>query len=358
MGLLDYLISIGGDDAFSYDMGDLGSNASSGPSLTDFFLGGSGDMPSNAYPMDMGIPDTGYTPTPRLSFGGDYPIDITQDTGYTPGPSAAAERPWYRPEWMDTANDIVSSPLGKLGVGGLGALISAYGANKQNKMFDKSAADAARAKAAQKAAFLQETAPMRVTNQRTAIPVWGANQRHAFDKNSLAAMTPRSTNTMYAAEGGSAKAEQPSLGGFLRYLANNRQFPETAEEKMARRVSELREKEARPMPIPTEAPSTTENIRRSLIREVPVEEKACGGLAHYVSGGTAGQDDKIPAMLSDGEYVMDADTVAALGDGNNAAGAKKLDKMRVGIRAHKRSAPPTKIPPKAKAPEAYLKGAK
>ena len=87
--------------------------------------------------------------------------------------------------------------------------------------------------------------------------------------------------------------------------------------------------------------------------------QACGGRAHYVQGGTAGQDDKIPAMLSDGEYVMDADTVAALGDGNNAAGAKKLDKMRVGIREHKRSAPATKIPPKAKAPEAYLpKGAK
>jgi hypothetical protein len=86
--------------------------------------------------------------------------------------------------------------------------------------------------------------------------------------------------------------------------------------------------------------------------------QACGGSAHYVKGGTAGQADKIPAMLSDGEYVMDADVVSALGDGNNAAGAKKLDKMRVGIRTHKRAAPATKIPPKAKAPEAYLKGAK
>ncbi len=83
--------------------------------------------------------------------------------------------------------------------------------------------------------------------------------------------------------------------------------------------------------------------------------KAEGG---YLEGGTAGQDDKIPAMLSDGEYVMDADTVAALGDGNNAAGAAKLDEMRENIRTHKRSAPANKIPPKAKGPLAYMKKAK
>lgn len=89
----------------------------------------------------------------------------------------------------------------------------------------------------------------------------------------------------------------------------------------------------------------------------------CGGaggpsMARYVRGGTAGQSDKIPAMLSDGEYVFDADTVAALGDGNNEAGASALEQMRQNIRKHKRSAPPTKIPPKAKKPEQYMKGAK
>jgi len=78
----------------------------------------------------------------------------------------------------------------------------------------------------------------------------------------------------------------------------------------------------------------------------------------YAAGGTKGQDDKIPALLSDGEYVFDADSVAALGDGNNAAGAAVLDKMRENIRRHKRSAPANKIPPKAKSPEAYMKGAK
>jgi len=62
-------------------------------------------------------------------------------------------------------------------------------------------------------------------------------------------------------------------------------------------------------------------------------------------------------MLSDGEYVFDADTVAALGDGSSKAGAEILDKFRQEIRSHKRSAPTDRIPPKAKNPLAYLKSA-
>jgi hypothetical protein len=56
--------------------------------------------------------------------------------------------------------------------------------------------------------------------------------------------------------------------------------------------------------------------------------------------------------------VIDAESVAALGDGNNAAGAKKLDAMRHNIRKHKRGGPLSSIPPKAKRPEQYLKGTK
>ncbi len=89
----------------------------------------------------------------------------------------------------------------------------------------------------------------------------------------------------------------------------------------------------------------------------PGERFAQGGLA-YFKGGSSGQGDEIPAMLSHGEYVFDADVVAALGDGNNEAGAAKLDKMRENIRKHKRGASAKKIPPKAKQPEQYLKGAK
>ena len=73
---------------------------------------------------------------------------------------------------------------------------------------------------------------------------------------------------------------------------------------------------------------------------------------------TPGQEDVIPIAAAGGEYVFDADTVSALGDGNTEAGAKKLDLMRQNIRRHKRSAPATKIPPKARPLEQYLRGAK
>lgn len=82
------------------------------------------------------------------------------------------------------------------------------------------------------------------------------------------------------------------------------------------------------------------------------------GALGLLAGGSAGQADEINARLSDGEYVMDADVVAALGDGNTMAGAKKLDQMRENIRRHKRSAPHSSIPPRAKSIEAYLKGGK
>lgn len=81
-----------------------------------------------------------------------------------------------------------------------------------------------------------------------------------------------------------------------------------------------------------------------------------GKTGFYVEGKGDGQSDSIPAMLADGEYVFDADTVAALGNGSNKAGAAMLDKMRQSIRKHKRSASHKSIPPKAKSPLEYLKG--
>jgi len=135
-------------------------------------------------------------------------------------------------------------------------------------------------------------------------------------------------------------------------------------------------------------------------------EFVTGHTGYYAQGGGTGQSDDIPALLKDGDYVMDADIVAALGDGSNKAGAealhhfmsqfphkhyenhsqgghinamiadgefvfpaslvtalgggsnkegaKKLDEMREKIREHKRSASANKIPPKAKSPLSYM----
>ncbi len=73
-----------------------------------------------------------------------------------------------------------------------------------------------------------------------------------------------------------------------------------------------------------------------------------------VSGVGTGQSDDIPAMLADGEWVWDADTVSALGDGSNKAGSELLDAFRQSVREHKRSAPNNKIPPPA-SPLQYMK---
>jgi hypothetical protein len=136
-------------------------------------------------------------------------------------------------------------------------------------------------------------------------------------------------------------------------------------------------------------------------------EFVTGLTGFYACGGGTGQSDDIPAMLHDGDYVMDAEAVSALGDGSskagkdvlegfrsqvphkdtgggkpvpakiadgeyvfpagfvtalgggdNKAGAKILDGLREKLREHKRSAPTSKIPPKAKSPLDYIKGAK
>ena len=79
------------------------------------------------------------------------------------------------------------------------------------------------------------------------------------------------------------------------------------------------------------------------------------GSIGYLSGDSGGQDDLINARLSDGEYVFDASTVSDLGDGNNAAGARKLDAFRENIRRHKRGGKIT-LPPRAKSLENYLRG--
>jgi hypothetical protein len=51
-----------------------------------------------------------------------------------------------------------------------------------------------------------------------------------------------------------------------------------------------------------------------------------------VKGIGSGQEDKIPAWLSDGEYVWSAQDVADLGDGSTDEGVRRLDRMRQMVR--------------------------
>lgn len=85
---------------------------------------------------------------------------------------------------------------------------------------------------------------------------------------------------------------------------------------------------------------------------------ALSKVAYLARGAGTGRSDEIDARLSDGEYVMDAETVALLGDGSTRAGAKKLDEMRVKLRQHKgKNLARGKFSSTAKSPLAYLKGA-
>jgi hypothetical protein len=85
---------------------------------------------------------------------------------------------------------------------------------------------------------------------------------------------------------------------------------------------------------------------------------ALSQIAYMARGSGSGRDDTIDAKLSDGEYVMDAETVALLGDGSTKAGAERLDAMRSQLRRQKgRELAKGKFSPNAKSPLAYLKGA-
>ena len=92
-----------------------------------------------------------------------------------------------------------------------------------------------------------------------------------------------------------------------------------------------------------------------------IEMEPEGALAQAFAGGITGSDggqsDLLTIRVSPGEYVMDAESVSALGDGNTEAGIAKLDELRERLRAEKRSASIDEIPPQAQGPLSYMQGA-
>lgn len=86
-----------------------------------------------------------------------------------------------------------------------------------------------------------------------------------------------------------------------------------------------------------------------------------GGLGtldnRYVKGEGDGTSDSVPAMLASGEFVIPADVVSSLGNGDNDAGAEVLDEFMKAIRQHKRAADPSELPEDSKGPLAYLQEA-
>ena len=95
------------------------------------------------------------------------------------------------------------------------------------------------------------------------------------------------------------------------------------------------------------------------LRTAPVRTFDSGGET-YVGGDygdAGGREDNINARLSPREYVVDAETMALLGDGNPDKGAKKMDEFRSEVRKHKGKAlAKGKISPNAKAASSYVRG--
>lgn len=89
--------------------------------------------------------------------------------------------------------------------------------------------------------------------------------------------------------------------------------------------------------------------------DVPRVAPSVAQRGHYVKGAGTGRSDDIPARLSDGEYVIDAESVALLGDGSGDAGARRLDEMRRNLRKHKaQKLKKGEFTHKAKTPEQYM----
>jgi hypothetical protein len=68
-------------------------------------------------------------------------------------------------------------------------------------------------------------------------------------------------------------------------------------------------------------------------------------------GVVGGQDDVIPALLAQDEYVIPADVVAHAGDGSSRSGAQRFDALVRHLRQHKKG---SGFPPKAKGLASYL----
>jgi hypothetical protein len=90
---------------------------------------------------------------------------------------------------------------------------------------------------------------------------------------------------------------------------------------------------------------------------LPAEHDVAPRQSFAVKGDGDGRSDSIPAALSDGEYVVDAETVSLLGNGSNKAGAHQLDQFRVNLRKHKGAElAKGRFSVNAKNPQAYMAG--
>lgn len=265
-------------------------------------------------------------------------------------------------EWLDPKN------LDKMIKMGLG-LAAMYGSKKN-------ATDNAAAQSAATAAALQR----QVQNQWTPQQQQWSNQffqtarpapqlQYASQQRS-----PIVASRGYAGGGAVAPEGSQATAGALSMLpmlfkelgfkdnASEEEQAEAMRQQQFMQMMEQMQRQGQAAPVQTAAPPQQQQGMRPSAPMAAPRNFAAGGSAldaiegmgalsqsepfvGYVEGVDGGQTDLIDAKLSPGEFVWDADTVSAIGDGNNAAGAEILEQERQRIRSAKRSAPPDQIPP-------------
>jgi hypothetical protein len=143
------------------------------------------------------------------------------------------------------------------------------------------------------------------------------------------------SSTKYAAPEGVGAARAAAKEEATGLEALNKANPARQERTVLQAGAEKKETEAKPEVKPVS----------SVIDQLPVPKYAGGGIAEmaqgrYLGGATDGMADKIPARiggkqeakLSHGEFVIPADVVGHLGNGNSEAGAQRLYAMMDKIR--------------------------
>lgn len=91
----------------------------------------------------------------------------------------------------------------------------------------------------------------------------------------------------------------------------------------------------------------------------PAEQFPASVSLNLFRGPGGGQQDKLPAKVSPGEYIISAPDVSMLGEGANEEGARRLDHMREAARRHLgKSIAAGGHPPKPKTPLQYMFGKK
>jgi hypothetical protein len=187
---------------------------------------------------------------------------------------------------------------------------------------------------------------------------WGDIATIGLLSSLVAGKTPKQANDAIMQD--PALTEQQKQG-MLRKLTNYKfdpgmtVFPQQGTAEWDRLMKQINQgvEQTYATPTLTEQPAMARGGRNA--RRQP--QGALSQMSRLSLGAGDGRSDSIEARLSDGEYVIDAETVALLGNGSTKAGAAMLDQMRQQIRQQKGKAlAKGKFSPDAKSPLAYMKG--